>query len=376
MAEFVFILGKNAELSRAELESCLNARRTAFETTDSGEEFLVVRAERLPPKMMEGLGGTLKIGEVIFSGEGVENADFDKEFSSLPEKALFAVSTYGPNIDGKALAEALKKKMKEAGVSAGYLHNDQTVSHTEIVKKRLLEKGAEFLACRGKRFWLARTTAVHDPFEFRRRDLERPVQRAIFSIPPRLCRIMANLTGKTDGILLDPFCGVGSILQEAALMGFDVRGEDIDDAAVRGCRKNLDWLAKEYGITISDLDEKIRQGDARKLGAYFAEGSVDAVVTEPYLGEPLRERPNLREAQKILEGLGPLYEGSLREMAKILKPHGRIVIVSPFFDAEGKKTGLDMAGLAGKAKLRLLMQIPDFEERHRTLRMINVLQKD
>jgi tRNA G10 N-methylase Trm11 len=376
MPEFVFILGKNAELSKAEIENYLKVRRMNFEETDSGEPFIVIKTSDLPPNMMEGLGGTLKIGEIIFSGEGVENANFDRLFSALPDKALFAISTYGSNVDGKALAELFKKQMKACGIKAGYLHSETSLTHTDIFKKKLLEKGAEFLACRGKKFWLAKTTAVHNPYEFQKRDMERPVQRAIFSIPPRLARIMVNLTNVTNGILLDPFCGIGSILQEAALAGFDVRGEDINETAVSGCKENLEWLEKKYGVTIGRINEKIRQGDARKLSTYFEADSVNAIVTEPYLGEPLKDKPNERQARQILEELGPLFEESVKEMGKVLKPHGRIVIVSPFFEADEKPVGLDMNQIASKAKLRLLQQIPDFEERHKTLRMINVLQKD
>jgi len=377
--EFVFVLGKNAELSEAELKSYLETRSLGFEPIDRGEGFIVLKLDGLPEKMMGELGGALKIGEVVFSGEDANAANFDRLFSTLPDKALFAVSAYGDRKDYVALAELLKKKLKEFGIHAGCLHlstNESAVSHTDILKKHILEKGFEMLACRGKRFWLARTIAVHNPFEFRRHDMERPVQRAIFSIPPRLCRIMINLAKIRSGILLDPFCGIGSVLQEAALMGFDIRGEDIDESAVGGCKENLRWLEKKYGVIIDNINVKIRQGDARKLGGYFTANSVDAIVTEPYLGEPLRERPNLRGAQGVLDEVGPLFEASLKEMTAVLKPHGRIVIVSPFFDVDGKRIGLDMERLAGQNGLRLLQSIPDFEEHHRTLRLINVLVKD
>jgi len=388
MSEFVFVLGKNAELSKAEIESYLNVRRTAFEIADSSADFLVIRAEQLPEAMMKELGGTLKMGEVVYRSEleGIEDianeirqkVNFDLLFLSLPDKPLFAVSAYGDSADQKFLSEFFKKALKDFVKGPSYVHlaeNESAISHTELVKRRILQKGFELLACRGGLFWLAKTTAVHNPFEFQKRDMERPVQRAIFSIPPRLARIMINLTNRTEGVLLDPFCGIGSILQEAALAGFDVRGEDIDEAAVKGCRKNLEWLQTTYGVTIGGIDEKVRQGDARKLGGYFGNDSVDAIVTEPYLGEPLRDKPNARQACKILEELGPLFEESIKEMGKILKPHGRIVMVSPFFEAEGKPVGLDMRQIAGKAKLRLIQQLPDFEERHKTLRMINVLEK-
>ncbi|MEM5814436.1 MAG: methyltransferase domain-containing protein [Candidatus Aenigmatarchaeota archaeon] len=388
MPEFVFILGKNAELSKAEIESYLKARSIDFEAADGSEEFLVVRAERLPVEMAKELGGTLKTGEAVFSSgreEMAELADeikrkvnFDPLFLSLPDKPLFAVSAYGDRNDAVFLAEFFKNALKNYVKGPSYVHlaeRESAVSHTDIIKKKILQKGFEMLACRGGLFWLAKTTAVHDPFEFRKRDLERPAQRAIYSIPPRLARMMVNLSGITEGVLLDPFCGVGSILQEAALAGLQIRGVDIDAKAVEGCKKNLAWLEKECKISIGGLDEKISVWDARRLAERFSANSIDAVVTEPYLGEPLKEKPSESEARKILERLGPLFEESIREMAKVLKQKGRIVIVSPFFETEKGKMGLDMAVLARKNRLVLKAQFPDFEERHRTLRMINVLEK-
>jgi len=184
MSEFVFILGKNAALSEAELENYLKVRGAGFSKEDSGEGFIIVRAEKLPPKMMEGLGGTLKIGEVLCACDGPDieeiskeigrKVDLEKLFAALPQKALFAVSAYGQQKDHVILSEFFKRKMKERDIKAGYVHLEGgALSHTDVLKKRLAEKGMEFLACRGKRFWLAKTAAVHDPFEFRRSDERR-----------------------------------------------------------------------------------------------------------------------------------------------------------------------------------------------------------
>lgn len=395
MPEYVLVPGKNFSLSTAEIACYFGARKIPFEILDWSEESraLVVRAER-PPVMRE-LGGALKIGEVLAFSEGIAiekiiqeiwgKFDFRRFFSSLPEKALFGISAYDQMADAKALAEFFKREMKEYGIKAGYVHNTP-LTHTEILKKKLLEKGAEFLACRGRKFWLARTTAVHNPYEFQKRDTGRPVQRAIFSIPPRLSRIMVNLTNCTEGVLLDPFCGMGSILQEAALAGFDVRGVDIDNTCVEGCKKNLAWLEKEYKLSLGNLDNKIFAGDARKLGEYFAANSIDAIATEPYLGEPLKGRPTMQEAKRILGSLEPLFEESLREMSKILKPKSRVIIVSPFFEMGDGVLQMDVAAITGKCGLKVVdplekQAVPhgfpftDFEERHRTLRMINVLEK-
>ena len=93
------------------------------------------------------------------------------------------------------------------------------LSHVEVLKKNLVENKAEVLFCVGKEeTWVANHRAVHNPFEFQKRDIYKPIQRKIFGMPPRLARIMVNLSACTPGkVLLDPFCGVGTILQEALM---------------------------------------------------------------------------------------------------------------------------------------------------------------
>ena len=74
------------------------------------------------------------------------------------------------------------------------------LSHVEVLKKILVENKGEILICVGKEeTWIAATTAVHNPFEFQKRDVYKPNQRKIFAMPPRLARIMVNLSGCTPG---------------------------------------------------------------------------------------------------------------------------------------------------------------------------------
>jgi tRNA G10 N-methylase Trm11 len=255
-----------------------------------------------------------------------------------------------------------------------------------VLRKHLLEKSLELVACRGKTFWLGRTIAVHDPFEFQARDVERPVQRAIYSIPPRLAKIMINLSGAKSGVLLDPFCGIGGILQEAALMNFDIRGVDSNRKCIPDCMRNLEWLGKKYGLRIRDMERKILAGDARKLSAHFGRETMDVIVTEPWLGPPLRQRPDTRTARLIIGEVSELYEKALREMAKVLKPGGRIVITSPFFEVQGRTLEVDMEGMAQKNNCTVIDPLEgmwigyerpfsDYEERHNTLRKISVLER-
>ena len=61
---------------------------------------------------------------------------------------------------------------------------------------------------------------------------------------PRLARAMINLSGKTSGMILDPFCGSGGLLVEALFLGFEVTGIDNDQTMIQRCEVNL----RHYGF--------------------------------------------------------------------------------------------------------------------------------
>ena len=375
--EYIFILGKNAELSLAEIGAYLAARAVDFKVFDKSDKFAVIDGD-IPEGMMNDLGGTIKIAEVIFStdtkkfedisGEMEQKINFEQLFKNLPEKTTFGISSCNSHNEQEFFSAFFKKKMKENEIKAGFVHlpaNRSELTHVEVIKRHLVEQSIEFVVCSGKKFYLGKTVAVHNPFEFQKRDMERPVQRTIFSIPPRLCRIMINLSGATKGILLDPFCGIGSVLQEAILMGFDARGIDVDREAIEGCRENLDWVSIEYEKKFNE--NNLHVGDARRLTDHFKENSVDVIVTEPYLGPPLKKQPIEKEAKEILKELELLYQNSIASMLQVLKSGKRIVIVAPAFNINGKILSLPLKNV----KKSFL----DYEEYHKTIRQINVIEK-
>jgi len=78
---------------------------------------------------------------------------------------------------------------------------------------------------------------------------KRPAQSP-HALHPKLARAMVNLTGAMPGeMLLDPFCGIGSILMEASLLGINSIGIDIMYKWIEGASINLHWIEDK----ISDL---------------------------------------------------------------------------------------------------------------------------
>jgi len=104
--------------------------------------------------------------------------------------------------------------------------------------------------------------AVQDVEGYSERDYNRPSRDAkVGMTPPKLAQIMINLAGLKDGdTVYDPFCGVGTIMQEALLNDYRVIGSDANSAQVENCRSNLSWISKKY--ILKHPDYKIFQSDS------------------------------------------------------------------------------------------------------------------
>jgi len=143
---------------------------------------------------------------------------------------------------------------------------------------------------------------------------------------------MINLARLRPGdVVVDPFCGIGTILQEALLAGVRVKGLDIDAACVNMTVENLSWISRRFnlGLTKSNLETGIKVGDARELEKHLPKRSMHAVVTEPELGPPLQRLPTRGEAQQIISKAEKLYSRFLASAATILRDDGRIVLTFP-----------------------------------------------
>jgi tRNA (guanine10-N2)-dimethyltransferase len=123
------------------------------------------------------------------------------------------------------------------------------------------------------RFLLGLKLAEVSPTPFRQR---RPRQRAFFhpsAMPAKLARCMVNLARpRGKALLTDPFCGAGSFLIEAGLLGYQVLGLDAKRRMAQGCLRNLKGFNIECeGVIVADaLNPPLK--------------NVDRVVTDPPYG--------------------------------------------------------------------------------------------
>ncbi|MBD3247749.1 methyltransferase domain-containing protein [Candidatus Falkowbacteria bacterium] len=330
-----FILGNNPALSVAEISAIYSGNKTG--------EFLqpdvFLLEEEIDSKaLIKRLGGTIKIGKILKSIPREDKEEIKKELFNIIEnksknsegKFKFGISCHGKcGIQSREVGIDIKKRLKDSGASIRFvISKEKTLSSVVITQNKLDTKGIEVvLILKGKDVLIGYTEAVQDFKGLSFRDYGRPARDDHSGmIPPKLAQIMLNLSGKIekDATILDPFCGSGTFLMEAALMGVkNVIGSDASSKAIADSEVNMEWAANK--LQIANCKLQIFKSSATEISNHLDRKTIDAVVTEPFLG-PQRGKP---EAVKVIKELNKLYSDSLEEFAKVLKKDGVVVMIWP-----------------------------------------------
>lgn len=340
---YFFILGNNQSLSIAEILAVLPASN-GWQL--AGEQVFILETEEFDAqKMIRRLGGTIKIG--LLESE-LPNGNYQKMaqamFSLLrldkgEGKFKFGISYYGKHrLNIKPIGMEIKNFLKEAGRNARWVISREPVLSSVVVEtNKLISSGAEFVLIpepAGKKILIGKTLAVQAFKELSYRDFGRPGRDDHSGmLPPKLAQILINLAkpDMQNDILLDPFCGSGTVLTEAMLIGcLKIAGSDISEKAVLDSEKNIGWVKEKFSTQdekFNDLECKIFKLSATELSKKISLNSIGAIATEPYLG-PQRWYADVKQTTKELE---ELYSKSLKEFQKVLKPGGRVAMVWPAF---------------------------------------------
>jgi 23S rRNA G2445 N2-methylase RlmL len=118
---------------------------------------------------------------------------------------------------------------------------------------------------------------------------------------------------KKNDILLDPFCGGGTIPIEAALVyngKINIYASDINEKFLKGAKQNA--KSAKVGKYI-----KFKIANARKLNKFY-NIKIDKIVTNPPYGVRMSKRKNLKS----------LYLDFLNSVEKILSEDGKIVMIN------------------------------------------------
>ncbi|HRF28771.1 MAG TPA: DNA methyltransferase [Candidatus Saccharibacteria bacterium] len=341
----IAILGRQPALGLAELEQVFGAQTIE----PFADQFAFVDADI----SLERLGGTTKVAKHLTTLPTANpqkvfdycRRELPKHLQYVPEgKLKLGISLYGfdmpiDRINANMLS--LKKVVKNAGRSVRVIPN----THAELSSAQTYHNsltsplGMELVGIKvGNETVLGQVTQVQDFEAFAARDQARPKTDAFVGmLPPKLALMMVNLSGTHEGRVLDPFCGTGVVLQEAALLGHDVYGTDLAEKMVRYSEINMKWLKEKYALS---TDATLEEADA--MTASWKK-PIDAVVAETYLGQPFSAPPSSMKLKEVRGNCNHIISNFLKNIAGQLSPGTPLCLAVPAWrDGRGMFTHLPL----------------------------------
>lgn len=332
---YAFELGRKNEICLAELLALFGHQNLV----EKSPEIAVFQLDKMenPQQIQDRLGGTIKIIEVFAQSDQFEQA-IEEELNKLElsGKIPFALSFYNftfnerKNINSKKLLNFSKKIIKSMGFNCRFVNfGNQNPKSSTIYKAKVIEKGIDINIIKGSfHYYLGKSVSIQNIDAYSKRDYDKPMRDAkVGMTPPKLAQIMINLAGETQSIY-DPFCGTGTYMIEALLMGKSAYGSDIEERMAQYAEKNCQWL--EQNFSVSQKWRSFKQ-DARFLTKSDLPEKIDAVVTESYLGTPVSKLPSPQEREKTFRELENLHLNWLTAVGKLLNPGSKVVMCAAAF---------------------------------------------
>ena len=352
--KYVAIAGRQPLISLAEIQALydkaarlVGKKLVFFEINEDGEENISPDINRL--------GGSLKLGRF-----------FDTDFSKLvkflatehPEgKITLGISDFSKQKKSglaKQKSMELKLNLARMGRSARVItSNEPEISSATAHHNQLGEKAGCFeIFLIDREIYLSLGT--QNITAYTERDQARPARDAkVGMLPPKLAQILINLCGKLpeEARVLDPFCGTGVVLQEAAIMGYVPYGTDLNERMVEYSKKNLSWLfnernQKRFKLLSSLIQKKDQILNAISVGdatSFTWEGEIDAVAFEGYLGAPMSKPPVDIKFKTEKAKCREIAMGFLKNITPQIKSGTPVVMALPAWLREnGKYAGLNI----------------------------------
>ncbi|MBT4723196.1 methyltransferase domain-containing protein [Candidatus Falkowbacteria bacterium] len=353
--KYFFTLGIHPELSISEIKAKLEQKNILYSIITRHDSFFVIETETEIDliDILNQLGGTIKIGEVVEEVKMINQSDLLHHVKVKDDKKnSFGISGYNCENDFKRVGLGIKKELKNKGFSMRYVDSKENPLSSVIVQKEILKKdGTELCLLKSNNtFLIGKTVAVQDFQKYSHFDYDRPESDSKKGmLPPKLAQIMINLAEKNiSDIIYDPFCGNGTILQQAILLGHKkVIGSDNDEAQIDKTTKNLAWLKENLKKEKVDFSEEIFQADASHESKLESK-SIDFIVTEPFLGPPLKGYETEGQIRKNILQLEHLYENSFTQFNKLLRNDGVIIMIIPSFYIQEKVYHINISKLLPK----------------------------
>lgn len=352
---FVAVLGRLPKLSIAELEAMFGKSHVRAVSRSTA----VVDTDNLS---IDSLGGSLKCGKVIHTLPADNRPTLERashwithtyvnQLLAVGGKITLGISAYGLSTSPRQLQKIgllLKTSMKKHNVSLRLIPNTTTelstaTSHNNKLGLSPKKRELFIIKTDNGAIIIAESNGAQNITAYARRDRNRPRRDAFVGmLPPKLAQIMVNLAvgNTTRATILDPFCGTGTVMQEALLKGYDVCGSDLSQKMIDYTTENIAWLQSKYHIT--STVRSLEQADAMTHQWPKAQ-QLDAVVCETYLGQPFSAPPSPKKLHEVTGNCNHIITNFLRNIHSQLTPGTTLCIAVPAWrDASRNLTHLPL----------------------------------
>lgn len=355
---FIALLGRQPELSLAELEAVFSASKVQRVS----KQFATIKTATF---YIDQLGGTVKCGKIIrelplgnSDKQSLKRASkyiikkYGELLSASDGKITLGISTY--NLDasphdiqktGLALKNFLKKfdisvrliPNKQSALSTATSHNNKLGSSQHKIELMIIRTNLTLI--------IAESRGVQNITAYTRRDRNRPKRDAFVGmLPPKLAQIMINLATGVNAQesgnsqlphtprptqhlnILDPFCGTGTVLQESLLRSFHVYGSDLSQKMVDYSRENLKWLQTTHRIINAHVE--VSQADAT-THHWPKAAQLDAVICETYLGQPFSAPPKPEKLREVINTCDHIISAFLQNLRPQISNKTSLCIAIP-----------------------------------------------
>ncbi len=294
---FFELSGESKDMPPAEAIRCMEAEAGDFRIIRQGPGYLIAEFDE---SALDGIADRIALTKSIGRYLGTYDPDdvSNLEDAELPE-GTFAVR-------GKRF-EGMMRDFDSQGVIrriGGILSKKRDVNLREP------DFTIRMQMCDAPHLYIEEKVIDRDLLE-QRKVAERPFFSPI-SLHPKYARALINMTGvKRGGTVLDPFCGTGGIVIEAAEMGMRAIASDFDPEMIDGCRENMMF----YGLELADYEVM----DIGDIGERFHD--IDAVCTDPPYG---------RSTKTGGESIDVIYRRAGAAIPDVLAKDGRLGMVLPY----------------------------------------------
>ena len=314
---YLAVLGRLDKISLAELESIFGSRNIKPISRQ------LAKISTHQPINIDRLGGTIKLAKII------DQTPLEYLESLPPGKIIFGYSDYSPKAtkdSSWATANKIKTALKKYHRAVRIVPSQTAIVSSATAFHNLLGRRTNRIEFIKYKDIVAVSVGSQNIDAYSARDQARPARDAkVGMLPPKLAQIIINLAteNKSKGVLLDPFCGTGVILQEAMLMGYHCLGTDISDRMIDYSNRNLLWLNTHYKKLPS---YHLAKADATR---YTWQPKPTFIASEIFLGAALSAPPSDIQLQDLKQQSKALLLRFLKNLSSQISKNTTIALAIP-----------------------------------------------